>query len=226
MQTAAKEMSVQSVTNEIAAFFKADQITKAVSKARADIIAPLGKGTIAITPWQQDLFAAAFKGSEAINKAVESNRATMRRMLLDQYGSKSPTYEQFKADRAALRILAEFKGLVDDQHVRKPYNAAVIELYGALPVSMSEAAIAKRATRPVADKAAAKTAIEKALESARGAKPGETAERNPSAAETIEQFIAKHGLAAVLQATAKILASKAETKLDATTLQAVAKKYA
>lgn len=228
MQTAAKEMSVQSVTNEIAAFFNADQITKAVTKARADIIAPLGKGTIAITPWQQDLFAAAFKGAEGIHKAVESNRATMRRMLLDQYGSKAPTYEQFRADRAALRILAEFKGLVDDQHVRKPYNAAVIELYGALPVSMSEAAIAKRAQRPAqpADKAAAKKAIAEATAAARGAKAGEVAERNPSAAETVEQFIAKFGLANVLQATARILAEKRESKLDATTLQAVAKKYA
>ena len=150
----------------------------------------------------------------------------MRKLLLDQYGSTAPTWEQFRADRAALKILAEFKGLVDDQHVRKPYNAAIIELYGALPVSMSEAAVAKRASRPVHDKAAAKAAIEAATAAARGAKKGETGERNESVPETIEQFIAKHGLAAVLQATARILAEKRESKLDATTLQAVAKKYA
>lgn len=221
MQTvAAKDLSVKSVTKEIAAFFKEDKLTQAVAKARADIIAPHGKTTIAITPWQQDLFAAAYRGAEAINKAVESNRAVMRKMLLDQYGSKAPTFEQFRADRAALKILALQKGLVDDQHVRKPYNAAIIDLYGALPVSMSEAAIAKRAERD-----AAGVSI-KAKGGKAGAKKGETAERAESVPETIEQFIAKHGLAAVLQATARILAEKRESKLDATTLQAVAKKYA
>lgn len=229
MQTAAKEMSVQSVTKEIAAFFSQPAATKAVSKARADLIAPNGKGTIAITPYQQDLFDAVYKTAENVHKAVESQRATMRKLLLDQYGSTCPTYEQFRADRAALRILAELRGLVDDQWVRKPYNAAVVELYGALPVSMSEAAIAKRVQRPVVDKAAAKKAVDEAnaaAQEARGAKKGETAERDPSAAETIEQMIAKFGLAKVLQATARILAEKRESKLDATTLQAVAKKYA
>lgn len=221
-QVAAKELSVSAVTKEIAAFFQPQAVAKAVGKARADIIAPLGKGTIAITPWQQDLFAAAFKGAEGIHKAVESQRAIMRRMLLDQYGSTAPTFEQFKADRSALKILAEFKGLVDDQHVRKPYNAAILELYGALPVSMSEAAVAKRAERD----ALGVSVSAKGGKAKPGAKEGAVAERSESASESMEQFIAKHGLAKVLQAAAHILAAKQETKLDATTLQAVAKKYA
>lgn len=225
MQTAAKELSVQSVTNEIAAFFSQPAVAQAVSKARADIIAPHGKGTIAISVFQQDLFAAAYKGAEGVHKAVESQRAQMRKLLLDQYGSTAPTFEQFRADRAALKILAMQKGLVDDQWVRKPYNAAIIELYKALPVSMSEAAIAKRAQRPTVDKAAAKAAIKDALTKA-GAVKGDTTERDPSAAETVEQFIAKFGITNVLQAAARILAEKRESKLDATTLQAVAKKYA
>lgn len=220
--TAARDLSVESVTKEIAAFFKPDAITKAVAKARPDIIAPHGKGTLAITPFQQDLFAAAYAGAETINKAVESQRARMRKLLLDQYGSTAPTWEQFRADRAALKILALQKGLVDDQHVRKPYNAALVELYGALPVSMSEAAIAKRAERD-----AAGTSIKaKGGKAKPGAKAGETGERAESVPETIEQFIAKHGLANVLQATARILKEKRESKLDATTLEAVAKKYA
>jgi ribosome-associated translation inhibitor RaiA len=213
--TAAKEMSVESVTAEIKAFFTQPQVDKAAKQARPDLIAPLGKGTIAITPWQQDLFAAIFKAAEGINKAVEGQRAIMRRMLLDQYGSTAPTYKQFKDDRAALRILAEQKGLVDDQWVRKPYNAALIELYGSLPESDSPAAIAKRAEREAADKAAGKV----------GAPKGQTTERVDSEADKIEQFIAKHGLAKVLQATARILAAKTESKLDAVALQAVASKY-
>ena len=224
-QVPAKELSVQSVTNEIATFFSQPAIDKAVSKARADIIAPHGKGTIAISVFHQDLFAAAYKGAEGIHKAVENQRALMRKLLLDQYGSVSPTYEQFRDDRAALKILALQKGLVDDQWVRKPYNAAIVELYGALPVSMSEAAVAKRAQRPVVDKVAAKAAIKDALTKA-GAIKGDTTERDPSAAETVEQFIAKFGITNVLQAAARILAEKRESKLDATTLQAVAKKYA
>lgn len=221
MQTvAAKELSVSQVTAEIAAFFKPEAVAKAVTKARADIIAPFGKGTIAITPFQQDLFAAAYKGAEVINKAVESNRATMRRLLLDQYGSTAPTFEQFKADRAALKILAAQKGLVDDQHVRKPYNAAVVDLYGALPESQSAAAIAKRAERD-----AAGVSI-KAKGGKAGAVKGDTAARNESAPENVEQFIAKYGITQVLQAAARILAEKRESKLDATTLQAVARKYA
>lgn len=194
-------------------------IAKAVTKARVDLIAPYGKGTVAITPWQQDLFDAAFKGAEKINQAVESNRAALRRILLDQYGSTAPTYAQFKADRAALKILAEQRGLVDDQWVRKPYNAALIDLYGALPESDSPAAIAKRAEREAKEAANPKPAKV-------GAPKGETTERDPAVSETIEQFIAKHGLAKVLGAAAKILAERRETKLDATTLQAVASKYA
>lgn len=220
MQTADKDLSVQSVTKEIAALFKQPAVDKAVAKARADIIAPHGKGTLAITPFQQDLFNAAYKGAEAINKAVESNRAQMRKLLLDQYGSTAPTWEQFRADRAALKILAAQKGLVDDQHVRKPYNAAIVDLYGALPESQSEAAIAKRAERD------AKGVSIKAKGGKAGAVKGDTAARNEGAPESVEQFIAKYGITQVLQAAARILAEKRESKLDATTLQAVAKKYA
>lgn len=212
----AAELSVQSVTEEIKAFFTQPAVDKAAARVRADIIAPHGKATIAITPWQQDLFEAAFKGAEAVNKAEESNRAKMRAILLDQYGSTAPTFEQFRADRAALAILAKQRGLVDDQWVRKPYNAAIVDLYGALPVSMSPAAVAKRAEREA----------EQAKQAAKpGAVKGDTTQRDASADEKLEQFIAKHGIAKVLSAAAKILAAKTESKLDATTLQAVASKY-
>lgn len=199
----------------------ASTVAQAVAKARADIIAPLGKTTIAITPFQQDLFEIAFKGAEKVSKAMETQEQAMRRALLDHYGSTCPTYAQFRADRAALKILAAQKGLVDDQWVRKPYNAAIHQLYGALPVSDSPAAQAKAAQR------AAKSGGEgQDVAPKRGAVKGNTTERAEGERETIEQFIAKHGIAKVLAAASAILAERKETRLDATTLQAVARKYA
>ncbi len=170
---------------------------------------------VVITPFHNNMFNVALKAADALCKAVESQRVAMRNLLVAQYGSTAPTYAQFRADRDALRVLALDRGLIDDQWVRKPYNAAVINLYGALPVSDSPAAQAKRAQRPVAVKGA------KA-----GAKKGETAQRAPAEPATIEQFIAKHGAGKVLAELARILATKKETALDSKTLVAIAKHYA
>ncbi len=192
-------------------------IAKAVTKAapNATIVAKTSRTAYtAVSAFHMELFNAAFKSANLLNKAVKSQRTVMRNLLTSQYGTTCPTFSQFKADRTVLRVMALERGLVDDQWVRKPYCAAVIDLYGALPVSDSPAAIAKRAQRPVAVKAAP------------GAKKGETSERAPAIAETIEQFIAKHGVAKVMDEIARILATKRETALDAKTLQAVAKKYA
>lgn len=174
--------------------------------------------TVVISPFHVKMFDAAFKAGDALCKAIESQRSIMRNLLLTQYGSTCPTYAQFRADRDALRVMALDRGLVDDQWVRKPYNAAVLSLYGALPVSDSPAAVAKRAQRPVVakgDKGANKV----------GAKKGDTTERAPDANMTIEQFIAKHGAGKVLGELAKILATSKATALDAKTLQAVAEHY-
>lgn len=196
----------------------AKELAQAITKAEptATVVGKVSPNAyVAINAFQRDVFEVAFKTGKAICDAVESQRDKMRALIQAQYGATCPTYEQFRADRAALRVLALERGLVDDQWVRKPYNAAVKELYGELPVSMSEAAVAKRAARPAP-----------APKAKPGAKKGETVERAEGEAESLEQFIAKHGLAKVLQAAAHILATRRESKLDATTLEAVAKKYA
>ena len=147
---------------------------KTVTVASIVVKAPRAAHVV-ISPFHVKMFDAAFKAADTLNKATESQRVVMRNLLLVQYGDVCPTYVQFRADRDALRVMALDRGLVDDQWVRKPYNAAVINLYGALPVSDSPAAQAKRAQRPVATKGKA------------GAKTGETSERAAAEPATSEQ---------------------------------------
>lgn len=187
---------------------------KSVTTASIVVKAPRAASVI-ISPFHVKMFDAAFKAADTLCKAVESQRVVMRNLLVSQYGDVPPTYGQFRADRDALRVMALDRGLVDDQWVRKPYNAAVIAMYGALPVSDSPAAQAKRAQRPVAVKGAVKP----------GAVKGDTAARAPAEPATIEQFIAKHGAGKVLAELSRILATKRETQLDAKTLLAVAAHY-
>ena len=211
-------VNTQATAGDVIAQHVASELAKAITKQEpnATIVAKVSPNAyVEITAFQRQVFGVAFDSAHAVCKAVESQREKMKIVIAMQYGGTCPTYEQFRADRAALRVLALEKGLVDDQWVRKPYNAAIVELYGALPVSMSEAAVAKRAQRPAA-----------APKAKPGAKKGETVVRAEGETETIEQFIAKHGTAKVLLAVAHILATRKESKLDATTLEAVAKKYA
>ena len=176
-----------------------------------------GRAYIVATDFQVAVYDAAFAGEAKICAVRESARARMLALIKAQYGDTCPTYAQFRADRTALASLSLERGLVDDQVVRKPYNAAVVELYGSIPVSDSPAAVAKRLQRPPVDKTIKATA-----------KPGDKGanERTPSEPETIGQFIAKFGLAAVLIEAAKILATEKATAIDAKTLVAVASHFA
>jgi hypothetical protein len=189
-------------------------LAKAEGKVEATIVVKVPRAAhVTISPFQVKLFDVAFRSAKALCDATQSQRQVMRDMLKSQYGDTCPTFEQLRSDRDALRVLALERGLVDDQWVRKPYNAALIELYKALPVSMSPAAILKRAQRPDVVKAAA------------GSKKNVVKASDPAAVDTVGQFIAKFGTAAVLLELAKILATERTTALDAKTLQAVAKHY-
>jgi hypothetical protein len=157
------------------------------------------------------LYNDAVKANLVISKATGKLNDVFTTYLRKQYDEVSPSFEQFNADRAALKSLALDRGLVDDQWVRKPYNLAVKALYGALPVSMTPAAVLKRASRPVADpEAKAKV----------GAKKGVVVDQPVVA--SCEQLVAKFGIAEVLKACTKILAADRTTALDAKTLEAIA----
>lgn len=160
---------------------------------------------IEVTAFHRDMFAAC----ATVRKAEANMMAKMQALLSSKYGKTCPTFEQFRADRAALKMIAEEKGLADDQWVRKPYNAAVKALYGELPVAQTAAAIAKRKLRE------AQTAVSGKPAEKSGAKKGETAARAPSASETVEQFIARVGVFKVLERCVSILEAVDDTKAKA-----------
>lgn len=145
----------------------------------------------------------AFKLCDAGRKAVGTMMEKMQALLVSKYGKVSPTYEQAKADRLAFGALADEKGLKDIQWLRKPYNAAIHAVYGALPVSTS--ADAQRKAKDKAPKA--------------GAKKGETAPRRQSEPETLEQYITRVGVFKVLQQCALILECDDSTRTLAETIK-------
>jgi hypothetical protein len=152
-----------------------------------------------ISEFHRSLFDAATAGK----KASETMKTKSDRLIKAWYGDVSPTYEQWTADRAALSAIAAEKGLVDAQWAKRVYNAAIKAAFKVLPVSMSEAAVLKRASAGRSDKAP------KAETS--GPVKGETQERKPSPAETLEQMVARVGIPATLTAVANILAAATAT---------------
>jgi hypothetical protein len=180
------------------------------------VISPDGKRVI--SAWQTELYDLLFNHADNLNNVETTQAQKLQAFLKAHYGKKCPTFTQFQADRAALKTLAAFKGLVDDQWVRKPYNLAVKALYGALPVAMTEAAIAKRAARALQPKAVKAPAPV-------GAPKGETAPRNASAAEQVEQMVAKFGVFETMKAITAILKADAKTHTDALALEAIAAHY-
>lgn len=169
---------------------------------------------VEITAYHKALYAAADGARKATVKALDAVKA----LLESKYGKTAPTYEQFRADRSALREIAKGKGLADDQWLRKPYNAAVTALYGALPEAQTAAAIAKRKVRDAL--AANGTTIAKVKA---GAKKGETAPRRQSEIETLEQYIARIGVFKVLAQCALILEADESTKAVAQVLKGIKK---
>ncbi len=168
-----------------------------------------------IKSWHKALYNALYEGERSLFEKTESNRCKMQKVIYAQYGAMTgPTYEQYMADRKALRILAQAHGLVSDLVVLRPYNYSIVELYGALPVSTSAEAQRKAAARALNAKPAKI-----------GAEKGKPQDKATSPQETIEQFIARVGLAAVLTSCSKILASIKESQMDAAALHAISTHY-
>lgn len=183
---------------------------------------------IEVSAFHKDVYAAINTARTAVDKAQGSMQQKLANLLRSKYGAVMPTFEQFRADRAALKELAKQKGLSDDQWLRKPYNAAVHLLYGALPEAQTAAAIAKRALR-AANEAAGITPVKDGKKDTPANKPGapkgETAPRNPSNEETIEQYIARVGLWQVMDACARLLNADKSSTTDAKAVQAIVKKH-
>lgn len=197
-----------------------------MSQTNAQVVASKG---VEVSAFHKDVYAAINTARTAVDKAQGSMQQKLANLLRAKYGTTMPTFEQFRADRAALKELATQKGLADDQWLRKPYNAAVHLLYGALPEAQTAAAIAKRALREANEKAGVTTVkAGKKVEAPAnkpGAQKGTTAPERTSAVETIEQYITRVGLWQVMDACARILNADKSTVEEAKALQPIVKKH-
>ena len=201
---------------------------------------------LVITAFHKDAYAIINTQRVAVDKAQGTMQTKLGALIVSKYGTTAPTYAQFRADRDALKELAKEKGLADDQWLRKPFNAAIIAIFGKLPEAMTAAAIAKRAVRAAADaKVAQELAKVNADRAASGmaplavlrkgtAKPdagkagapkGETTQRVASESETIEQYIARVGLWKVMDACARVLNADKSTQDVAKAIQPEIKKH-
>lgn len=170
---------------------------------------------VEVLPFHRDVLSIAQTG----HRAAETMLKKMRALLVSRYGATAPTFEQYRADKAALRQLAKDKKLADDQWLRKPFAAAIKAEYGALPESQDAAAVAKRAQRD-AKKAAAPAPAPV------GAPAGQTQEHAPSEAEQIEQIVTRLGLIKTADAIVRILEADERTKAQATHLKKMLAKVA
>ena len=205
------------------------------------------KASIVVTEFHRAIAAAIGKA----DKAQATLAGSVKHAIGTRYGAIMPTYLEYMADQLALDNLAKAKGLADNQHYRKVYAKFVNEIYGALPISLAEDAAKKRAQRerdfsPAQHAAAAKATTEakaagrqpheiaalaaaaaakaKATKQATaGAPAGQPKEQAPSAAESLEQLIARVGVPAALEAISNILAAERKTATAAKTLATIAK---
>ncbi len=178
------------------------------------------------TAAQLELCKIAYKAGIAVDRAIRNGLDAMTTWLVSQYGKKPPTYEQFWSDRDALKAGAKQRGLVDDQTMRKPYNAAVKALYGELPVSQSLEAVSMRLRRPVVDKKAKAEKVKQARVERKLARATTTVAVMPKDAETAVRQVMEHfGFAQILVAFSKILAEHRETVADAKHLASLVPKF-
>ena len=166
----------------------------------------------------RDYLAATEKVTKAENTAFALATAFVKTI----HGDKAPDYATYKKVRAELRAQCELLGHgipLEFDTVRKAYANAIKKTFGALPESDSPEAQRKAAARAAKGKPGRKagtTGID--------AKAGESATIPEH--ELIGQFIAKHGVSAVLVELAKILGTEKATVDDAHMLIDIARHYA
>lgn len=158
-----------------------------------------------------------FKACVALERGaweVDNKRVAITEAVRVMFGDVAPTFAQYRALQEAILLQAIEAGFTG-QAMRKHVAAAVKAAYGALPVSDSPAAIAKRAQRPgKASKAPSADTLSD--EPSQGA-----GMRMPSKEESIESFIARVGMVAALAAAMRILDAVDETKAEAAVIGSV-----
>jgi hypothetical protein len=193
----------------------------------ATINTAVEKAAIVITPFHNDMFAILNTGLKA-SKTMHSKLLA----LVKTKHSALPTFEAYSLDCDALAQLVRDKGLsAESDHFHKAYRAALVELFGAIPVSManearrkyddrltpeqktvydkalSEAQAAKEPAHAAVAKAvrAVKTAKSQKVQDTAGAPKGEVKDQKVSKDESIEQLVARVGMFPLLDAIVKTL---------------------
>ena len=163
----------------------------------------------------REFSAAMLKADKALATAQSLAVAFVSRVFYT-----APTYESYMEVRNELRAQCEIgHGAHTFDTVRKAYAAAIVSTFGTLPESKSPEAQRKAAARA---KAAAKVGRPTGTT---GTDAKATAGATVPAHETIGQFIAKFGAAAVLVELAAILATEKATAADAVVLVDIAHHY-
>lgn len=180
---------------------------------------------------------AIFDACRTYQQRAQGFGKAVRALLVSRYGeptlgkdkdgketrSGGPDFAAYTADQKAFAHLARERKLTDNQWYRKCYAKAVRELYGALPVSMDAAAVAKRAQREAAE--ANKRAAEgNPPAPTAGALKGQTQDHAPNPAETLESLIARVGLFNAGFAIVRIMEADDSTKATAVHLRAMFEK--
>lgn len=106
----------------------------------------LSRPPVVCTQAQNQMFEGAFAAAVTIDKLIKAYIQPVVKLVKDEYGDTPPTQEQFWSDRAALKVVALAQGLANDQAVQKPYNIAVRQLYGKLPLALDTPVSTKRKT--------------------------------------------------------------------------------
>lgn len=183
-----------------------------------------------ITAFHRDVFAIISRAHTAAMTTAQK----MAQLLATKYGKPAetkdkdgkvtltggPSFEQYRADQAALREIAVERKLKDAQWLRKSYAKAVRETYGKLPESQSAEAIQKRAQRD----AASKQADSNPPAPTAGAPAGQVQDHAPSPSETIESLVTRLGLFNTGFAIVRILESDESTKAQAVHMRKVLEK--
>jgi hypothetical protein len=228
--------ATQATTGSVVLSSTPQSVAKAEASTDCSIVVQLAAKGAFITISKQDeaLFNALFNAQATLSAAMLSADVFSVAAVRARYGDDAPSFEAYTATKACFGALAKHRGLMSTQYIDKPFNTAIKALYGAklleisgghsdLPVSMTPAAVQKRASRVSLGQA---TKSQKdANKAAVGAVKGVTSPRSESVAETIEQFIARVGPGKVLAELSKILSTARETMTDAKVLDAIAKHY-
>lgn len=196
------------------------RITNKAAGAKAD------KGShyevIPFTVFEQALFDAAY-AIEEHEFASDCSRTKIAELIRAEFKDVAPTFVQYRALQETMYMLGTIAagGLgFTGQAVRKHVAVAIRTIYGALPVSAAPAAQAKAHARAIKAKIA-KAAPAVGKDTLAGNVSGGTMPHRAGPAESIEQFIARVGIVATINALARILETDNATKLDAVTLRAI-----